>query len=97
MKKDNKKTKLDNGEVWMRIPVFIVSGIILNVWGFFILCFAIAQLILILLEGKRNKELLEMCNIYLIQIYVFIKYVVFLSEERPFPFGNLKKEIEKSK
>ena len=97
MKKDNKKTKLDRGEVWMRIPVFIVSGIILNVWGFFILCFAIAQLILILLEGKRNKELLEMCNIYLIQIYVFIKYVVFLSEERPFPFGNLKKEIEKSK
>lgn len=97
MKKDNKKTKLDNGEVWMRIPVFIVSGIILNVWGFFILCFAIAQLILILLEGKRNKEILEMCNIYLIQLYVFIKYVVFLSEERPFPFGNLKKEIEKSK
>ena len=97
MKKDNKKTKLDKGEVWMRIPVFIVSGIILNVWGFFILCFAIAQLILILLEGKRNKELLEMCNIYLIQLYVFIKYVVFLSEERPFPFGDLKKEIEKSK
>lgn len=97
MKKDNKKTKLDKGEVWMRLPVFIVSGIILNVWGFFILCFAIAQLILILLEGKRNKELLEMCNIYLIQLYVFIKYVVFLSEERPFPFGDLKKEIEKSK
>jgi len=92
-----KKLTLENREVWMRIPVFIVSGVILHVWGFFIFCFAIAQFVLILIEKKRNKELLKMCNIYLIQLYIFVKYVTFLSEKRPFPFGDLEKEIDKEK
>ena len=96
MKKENAKEP-ETKEVWMRIPIFIVSGIILEVWGFFILCFVIAQFILILVEKKRNKELLRMCNTYLIQLYCFVKYIAFLSEERPFPFRDLKKEIEKGK
>ncbi len=88
-----KKKEGERREVWMRIPVFIVSGIILKVWGFFILCFAIAHLVFIIIEGKKNKELLAMCNVYLIQLYVFVKYVTFISDEKPFPFGDLKKKI----
>ena len=91
VKKVNKKQR---SEAWMRVPVFIVSGIILKVWGFFIFCFAIAQLVLILIEGKKNKDLLKMCNVYLIQLYVFVKYVLFISDERPFPFEDIKKKID---
>ena len=87
------KSESKRREIWMRIPVAIVSGIILKVWGFFILCFAIAQMVLILVEGKKEKELSKMCNIYLIQLYIFVKYLTFLSNERPFPFGDLKKKI----
>lgn len=36
-----------------------------------------------------------MCNVYLIQLYVFVKYIMFLSDKRPFPFGDLEKKIEK--
>ena len=90
-KKSNRK---ERSETWMRIPVFIVSGIILKVWGFFVFCFAIAQLILTLIEGKKNKDLLKMCNIFLIQLYVFVKYVTFISKERPFPFVDLKKSVK---
>jgi len=90
-----KKLSPENREVWMRIPIFIVSGFILDVWGFFIAVFALVQLILLLVEKKSNKELLRMCNIYLIQLYIFVKYVTFLSDKRPFPFGDLEKEIEK--
>ncbi len=90
-------TRKNKGEVWMRIPVFIISGIILYVWGFFIFCFTIAQFVLILLKGKREKELLKMSNIYLVQLHIFIRYVTFLSDKRPFPFGELEKEIKKEK
>ncbi len=93
-KKISKKQKVERKEAWMRIPIAIVSGFILEVWGFFIFCFAIAQLVLILVEGKKNKELLKMSEVYLIQIYTFVKYITFISNERPFPFGNLKKEID---
>lgn len=94
-----KREKLspEKKEVWMRIPIFIVSGFILHVWGFFIAIFALVQFILILVEKKKNKEILRMCGVYLVQIYIFVKYVTFLSDKRPFPFGELEKEIEKNK
>jgi len=95
MAKKKKKLSPQKREAWMRIPIAIVSGFILDVWGFFICIFAIAQLIIILIEGKSNKELLRMCNVYLIQLYTFVKYVTFLSDKRPFPFADLEKEIEK--
>jgi uncharacterized protein YqhQ len=93
----NKKEKIDKNEVWMRIPIFIVSGIILHVWGFFIFCFALAQFIIILVNEKKEEELLRMCNTYLIQLYIFIKYVTFLSDRRPFPFGELEKGTKENK
>lgn len=96
-KKFTKKQKSERKEAWMRIPIAIVSGFILDVWGFFIFIFALVQLVLILVEGKKEKELLRMCNVYLVQLYIFVKYVTFLSNERPFPFGDLKKEIDLEK
>lgn len=97
MTKKKKKLIPERKEVWMRIPIFIVSGFILHVWGCFIAIFALAQFIIILVEKKSNKELLRMSKVYLIQLYVFVKYVTFLSDDRPFPFGDLEKEIEKDK
>ncbi len=94
-KKKKKEMDLEKREVWMRIPIFIVSGFILYVWGIFVTIFALVQFIIILTESKKNNELLKMCNVYLVQLYIFVKYVTFLSDKRPFPFGDLEKEIEK--
>ncbi|MFA5764439.1 MAG: DUF4389 domain-containing protein [archaeon] len=94
-KKRKKKLSQSKKEAWMRIPVFIVSGFILHVWGCFILIFALVQLILILAKERKEKELSRMCNVYLIQLYIFVKYITFLSDKRPFPFADLEKEIEK--
>lgn len=94
--KKGEKEKIDIREIWMRIPIFIVSGFILYVWGFFILCFALAQFILILIEKRKNKDLLKMCEIYYVQLSIFVRYVLFLNEKRPFPFGDLEKEVKNS-
>jgi hypothetical protein len=93
-KKKKKEMTPERREAWMRIPVAIVSGIILHVWGFFIFIFALVQLILTIAEDRKNKELLRMCNVYLVQLYIFVKYVTFLSDKRPFPFADLEKEID---
>lgn len=84
-----KKQENEKQEAWMRILVFVISGVILEVWGFFILVFALVQFILVIVEGKKNKELLDMCKTYIAQIYIFAKYITFISNQRPFPFGEL--------
>lgn len=96
-KKFTKKQESERKEAWMRIPIAIVSGFILYVWGFFIFIFAIVQLVLILIEGKKNKDLLKMSNTYLVQLYIFVKYITFISNERPFPFGDIKEKIDEEK
>jgi Domain of unknown function (DUF4389) len=91
------KRKTEKRETLLRIPIAIISGAILEVWGFFIFCFAIAQFALMLAEGKKNKEILKMCKVYLMQLYCFVKYITFISDDRPFPFGDLKKSVEEKK
>jgi len=94
MPKKKKALSPEKKEAWMRIPICIISGFILYVWGFFVLIFALVQFILILSKDKKNKELSRMCDVYLIQLYTFVRYVTFLSDKRPFPFGELEKEID---
>lgn len=77
--------------VWMRIPVFIVSGIILKVWLCFILIFALVQFILLLVGKKKEKEFLNISGMFSEQVYCFFRYIAFVSEEKPFPFSELKK------
>lgn len=96
-KKKKKEISPERKETWMRIPVAIVSGFILDVWGFFICIFALVQLILILVKEKKEKELLKMCHVYNVQLYIFMRYITFLSDKRPFPFADLEKEIEREK
>lgn len=80
-------------EALMRIIVAIISGIILGLWK------ALIQLIVILLwfiaifTGKRNKDLANFCEIWNTQIYIYLRYLTFVSNERPFPFNSLGKNI----
>lgn len=89
MAKRKEKSKKSTGEVLMRVPVGIISGVILYVWGIFIFCFAIVQLILILVKDKKEEELLKICDRYVIQINIFLKYITFIEDKRPFPFADL--------
>ena len=91
--KHKKKRKIKAENIWMRIPVFIVSGIMLYVWGFFVLVFSLAQFIIILIDDKKNKELARICRLFNIQAYDFFNYITFVSERKPFPFGHLQKSV----
>jgi hypothetical protein len=87
------KQKKNFGEIWMRIPICIVSGIILYVWGYLIYLFAFINFIYGIFTGKRLQEISELSEIWNTQMYSFLRYNTFVTNERPFPFENLKKSI----
>jgi len=92
-----KKTKLhgEQKEALMRIIVLIVSGIVLEVWRYFVNILSIINFFYTLFAKQRMKELAEMSEIWNTQYYVFQKYMIFESNFRPFPFNRLQKSISK--
>lgn len=84
-------------EILVRIFIGIVSGIILAVWRYFIFVLGVVNWIYTLFRGKRSKELAELCEVWNTQIYVYLRYVTLVTNERPFPFKKLTKNFSKFK
>lgn len=82
-------------EAWMRIVILIVSGIILELWKSLIQILAIVHWFMVIFSAKRNKGLADFCEIWNTQIYIFLRYMTFVSNQRPFPFTGLGKNITK--
>jgi len=82
-------------EGWMRIIVAIVSGIILHLWGALVGALAIVNFLIVIFSGKRNKGIAEFSEMWNTQNYMFWKYMIFLSNYRPFPFNSLEKSMSK--
>lgn len=95
MKKEEEKLKRERVETLMRIPVGVVSGIIIYVWAYLIGIFFIIDFFYKLFSGKRIDELATMSETWNTQNYYFMRYMTFGSNERPFPFEELKKDINK--
>lgn len=84
-------------EALMRIVVGFVSGIILGLWLALIKVVVIIHLLVALFTDTRNKELANFCEIFNSQGYTFVRYMTFVSNDRPFPFEPLAKNISKFK
>ena len=82
-------------EALIRIVVGIVTGIILGVWKMVIQIFAVINFLITLISGKRSKDLADLCEMWNTQIYVFLRYMTFVSNERPTPFRKLTKNFSK--
>ena len=80
-------------EALMRIVIGIVSGIILSLWKTLIQILMIVHWVIVIISGKRNEGIAEFSEIWNSQIYIFLRYVTFVSNERPFPFNTLEPNI----
>ncbi len=78
----------------MRILVLVVSGTILAVWRLFIYLVIFVHLIYVLIVGKRMKDLAILGESWNTQWYIFQKYIIFLDNKRPFPFGKLERSMD---
>jgi len=82
-------------ESLMRIVIGIVSGIILGLWKAIIQILGIIHWIIVILSGKRQKGIADFSEIWNSQIYVYLRYMTFVSNKRPFPFDVLEPSISK--
>jgi len=82
-------------EIFMRLAVLIVTGIILSVWKYLIAVFFVINWFYVLFTGKRLNELAKMSEIWNTQWYVFQRYLIFVTNKRPFPFTKLEKSMSK--
>ncbi len=64
-------------------------------WRYFIYVLVLVNLIYTLFAGKRLKDLAELGEIWNTQWYIFQRYIIFISNRRPFPFGKLEKTMSK--
>ena len=78
-------------ELLWRILVATVSGVILGVWGYLIAILAIVNFIIVLFTNKRNRNIAEFCEYWNSESYRYYRYLTFITNEKPFPFENLKK------
>ncbi len=82
-------------EILMRVVVAIVTGVILSVWKWLILALGVINWIFTLFAGRRLKDLADLCEVWNTQTYIFIRYMTLITNERPFPFRSLTKNISK--
>ena len=78
-------------EAWFRILVAIITGIILNLWKALILVLALVNWVIVVFSGKRNKEIADFSEYFNTELYCYVRYLTFVSNERPFPFTSLKR------
>ena len=91
---ENEVNKMaERGEILMRVVVGIVSGIILGVWKAVVQIVAIINFFYSLIKGRRHKGMAMFCEIWNTQFYQFIKYMILLSNRRPFPFTQLERNM----
>ena len=83
--------KTERKEAWFRIIVLIITGIILYLWGYVILFLTIINWIIAVFSGKINRGISEFCSIWTKENYRFLQYIIFQTNERPFPFNSLEK------
>ena len=90
MRKVNEREEL----LW-RIAVLFVSGIIFLFWRYLVFVLSVVNFFVVLITGGRNFELADFCGIFNSEFYRFLRYMTFETNERPFPFSDMKR-IKKS-
>ena len=82
-------------EAWFRLLVLIVSGIIIGIWSYLSRVLAVVGWFIVVFSGKRNKSIAEFVEIWNTQVYIFLRYMTFVSNQRPFPFRPLSRNMSK--
>lgn len=77
-------------EVFFRIFSLLISGIILYLWAHLILIIILIQFILVIFTNKKEKSLVDFCEIWNKEFYKFSRYITMASDEKPFPFNSIK-------
>tara|TARA_B100001971_G_C17780987_1_gene329738 strand:- start:118 stop:387 length:270 start_codon:yes stop_codon:yes gene_type:complete len=83
----------ERGEAIIRIFIAIISGLILSLWKILIQILVVIHWFYTIITGTRSSDLANFTEIWNTQVYVYLRYTTFVSNERPFPFNSLTKNL----
>jgi len=89
-----KKKGSERMELLWRILICIVSGIILGIWKVLVSVLFVLNFLIVLFSNKRNKDIADFADYWSSEMYRFLRYINFATNERPFPFTNLKRILK---
>jgi len=78
----------ERAEALIRIPLAILYGIIVFVWGFVSGIVVVIHWFYTLILGKRHLGMAKFVNRYLTYVYIVYRYLWFTTNERPWPIGG---------
>lgn len=81
-------------EAILRLPIWFICAIILAFYELVAWVISVIHFFYILIFGKRHKGMAEFANNFISYMYSVYRYLYFTTNERPLPFGKIKK-IEK--
>jgi hypothetical protein len=78
-------------EAFIKIPILIISGIIIGVWGKLTYILAAFHWLFTIFTAKRSKELANFMELWNTEAYKLSRYITGVSKTRPFPFSDMER------
>jgi len=85
---DAVKENVKSRNTWLRLFYMILFGLIMGLAEFVLVFVVIIQFFTVLLSGERNDKLLAFGADLACYVYDIWRYLSFVTEEQPFPFGE---------
>ena len=76
----------ESSEALMRIPVGIVSGIVIGLWRVLVVFLALVDFVTTLVSSKRSKDIADFSETWNTQMYVFYEVYAFCFKRKAISF-----------
>ncbi len=87
--------KAEQLEALVRVPVIIIGWILLDLWAIVAAFIALIHWVYALATAKRHKGMADFNNYFVTYMYSFVRYALFATNKRPFPWNDFGKPVEK--
>ena len=82
------KSNLTSSKHWIRLLFMILFALVLQVASIVVTVVVAVQFLFLLITGKDNMQLRKFGDSLSIYIFEALQFLVFKSEEKPFPFAD---------
>lgn len=93
---DSVKHNVKSRNTWLRFFYMLVFALIMALAEFVLAAVVIVQFFTVLLSGERNEKLLGFGADLSLFVYDIWRYLSFITEEQPFPFGEWRSSASES-
>ncbi len=85
---ENVKKNVRSRNTWLRFFYIVVFALIMGLAEFVLVVVVVIQFFTVLLSGEKNSKLLAFAGDLSLYVYDIWRYVSFVSDVQPFPFGE---------